>query len=416
MASISGYYGSGSVFETTNHGRHVWRASRPLEHVEGGRRFITGTGPTREAALRALENNIKKRIAIGPTERIKHTPTVSEFTETWLQRGGIQASTKKKQLSDLRTHILPAVGKWELGQLTHETLQPLVTELTEKHSAGWHALTTFRGMLSYAVQQEVIKTNPLKSFTIGRKKVAARDADEKYITPRTNIYWRLMGKISDPNNPYHDVFPLFLIAGLGLRPSEALGLEWSCVRQLNAAGKASIEVRQQLARHDPEIEGISGYYIKNTTKNKKVRVIPLPEPWRKALLEQKRKNIHSIGGEWSNDLVFLRPSGRHWLRQGMSKQWHEMLREYTASSTAPAAVKDWRLYYIRHTAVSLLTEDSTASMTAGVVGNSAQITESVYKHLMADAMREAMNKYEKRTVSQYLKEEAELMNGKDAEE
>ena len=416
MASISGYYGSGSVFETTNHGKRIWRASRPLEHAEGGRRFITGTGPTREAALKALEHNIKQRIAKGPTERTKHTPTVIEFMETWLQRDGIQASTKKKQLSDMRTHILPAVGKWELGALTHETLQPLVTELTEKNSAGWHALTTFRGLLSYAVQQEVIETNPLKTFTIGRKKVAAREDDDKYITARTNIYWRLMGRIEKPESPYHDAFPLFLIAGLGLRPSEALGLEWSCVRQLNTAGKASIEVRQQLARHDVEIEGVSGYYIKDTTKNKKPRIIPLPEPWRKALLEQKRKNIHSISGEWSKDLVFLKPSGRHWLRQGMSKQWHEMLREYTASSTAPAAVKDWRLYYIRHTAVSLLTEDSTASMTAGVVGNSAQITESVYKHLMADAMREAMDKFEQRTVKIYLKEEAALIKNGDAKE
>jgi hypothetical protein len=41
MVSISGYYGSRSVFETTNHGKHIWRASRSLD-AKDGRRFITG--------------------------------------------------------------------------------------------------------------------------------------------------------------------------------------------------------------------------------------------------------------------------------------------------------------------------------------------------------------------------------------
>jgi integrase len=416
MTSISGYYGSGSVFEVVNNGKHVWRAVKPLQSVDGRRRFITGTGDTRDAALRALEKNTQKRITQQITPRHKATPTVSEYMETWKQRDEVQASTKKKQLSDMRNHIIGPLGNVQLSRLDQQTLQPIVTDLTEKHSAGWHALTTLSAMLGYAVKQGIIPANPMRAFTIERKTTAVKDDDDKYITPRTNIYWRLMARLAKPENVHHDEYPMFLIAGLGLRPSEVIGLTWDCISQLNAKGKASITVKQQLARHVKEVEGITGYYLKDITKNKKKRTIPLPEPWRKALIEEKRKNRKGFQGEWSTNLVFLKPSGRHWLRQGFSTEWHRILKEYTADSNAPAAVKDWRVYFIRHTAVSLLTRDASSALTADIVGNSAEITESIYRHAMQEAMGEAMQKFEKRTVERYLKDEHDLIeNGTDDE-
>jgi hypothetical protein len=68
---------------------------------------------------------------------------------TWLQRGGIQASTKKKQLADMRTHILPTMSGREfrnthtrdlatLGNGTHRRTHPIALMPKPKDSAHDH--------------------------------------------------------------------------------------------------------------------------------------------------------------------------------------------------------------------------------------------------------------------------------------
>ena len=414
MVQISGYYGSGSVFTVKNNGKLAYRAVKPLEPVNGKRRFITGSGPTREAAIRSLERNIQRRIARGSTVRYHHTPTVEEFmTDKYLKRDGIEASTLKKVRSDLVNHVIPVVGDMELGQLTKDNLTPLVTDLRQPGSAGWHAIKTFKALLNYAVEMGIIEESPLKNIKNPKAPPAVRDDDDRYIKPRTAIYWTIIQNLKEPDYPSHDLYPLFMTASLGLRPSELIGLTWDCLYLLNVKGKATLTVKQQLAQHDANIEGISGYYIKPLTKNKKKRTIPLPEPWRLALVEQRSKNIKASDGEWSQQLVFLRPNGRHWTRQAYTETWHQLLKAFANSlpedirQAMPKAMMEWRVYYIRHMAVSLLTQDTSAKTTSEIIGHSERIDEAIYQHTMSDAMKEAMNLYEQRTVDQWLKDEQE---------
>ena len=88
---------------------------------------------------------------------------------------------------------------------------------------------------------------------------------------------------------------------VGLRAGEALGLTWDNVRGLGHDEGIDLDIRQQLARHDPKAEdGQRGYYIKRQTKTKQRRIVPLNAPYARALMHwmTKHANGASISDAW----------------------------------------------------------------------------------------------------------------------
>jgi hypothetical protein len=78
-----------------------------------------------------------------------------------------------------------------------------------------------------------------------------------------------------------------------------LGLTWDCVNGLNRKGGASLTIKQQLQRRN---EG--EWFITPRTKNNRSRTIPLPELWRRALLDEKSKG-RLARAKRAKDLIWL---------------------------------------------------------------------------------------------------------------
>ncbi|AZN30394.1 hypothetical protein EJO69_08815 [Flaviflexus salsibiostraticola] len=391
--------GEGSVFQTKNNGQLVWCASSTYWH-EGKRRFVRGFGATPQQAIANRSKNLSQRVSKRPVERRTGT-SATTLLNLWLSAldGTVGPETLRKYRRDLEIHILPHLKGETIETLTEERCHKLFySDLnTIGTSARKHAYRTFRGMLNFAVKRRLIEASPLHFVPEPQHTSVVEQSDTKWINKRISIAKGLLRWIGQPENPYHDVYPLFLMLFLGLRRAEILGLEWSCANQLTRKGHASIVIKQQLSRHEKH-SGQTGYYIKPTTKSKKARSIRLPERWRLALIEEKKKQRRSTA--ISSDLIFVRPNGSPWTYKTFYDTYYEVLTAYINHKRDHPKPLDEsetiRPHAIRHLCASILFDEGVSlEVVQEILGHSDRAMTLHYTHLTRNSKTKAAASLEK---------------------
>lgn len=136
----------------------------------------------------------------------------------WLTSRNDEATTKARDDSIMRNHVLPQWGTWPLARIDHLSVQTWVTELGTRRSpatvAEAHRLAS--AVFKSAIQNKLITTNPCEGVRLPRRR--KQDHDDRVID-RNDVLTRLL-----PAAPERYRAIIATAAGTGLRWGEAAGL------------------------------------------------------------------------------------------------------------------------------------------------------------------------------------------------
>ena len=371
------------------------------------RKRITGTGRTAQIAQQNLDKSLErfyKKQALSdagvvPKTRSRTGLTVEEYFILWhseMKPDEVSKTMRDKHLANLRNHVIPYVGHLYLNDLEYTDLRKLFDDLAEKPKAGKGLDTnekhfssnglrnihrTLNAALNGAVKRGMIKVNPLAAIKA-----------PKYVQPKENISYmlnitlgmfRAMKKKGDKR-----AFNHFMLALMGLRRGERLGLSWSLIR-LNGPSPKLI-IRDQMSRVSGE-----GLHIKFNTKNGVEREVALVEPFLSVLNELKeyrkfQKRLPGFKPEPEfEDLVFLQDNGKPYDLNQDNDLWRETLEKYNTSNTYI------RGHALRHVAATYMGDLGVAEEVAmAIFGHQSEAIHHYYKRITEKNQRTQMNKVE----------------------
>jgi integrase len=325
-----------------------YRATRDIENPDDPtkRKQITGTGRSPKEAQdrlnRSLERFYKKKglseAGIVQKSRRGGSQTLSEYFEEWhsgLRPERVSPTLNLKYKQHFNNHILPHVGNVYLEDLNYKLLQKLFyetlpakrkvkggVELDEPLLSSNACLNIYRTLntaLKVAVKMQKIPVNPLGLVDTPR-----------YIPPKENIpqighlVEYMFKKMAEADDPLHDHF---LLALLGLRKAERLGLTFSAVVLTGSSPK--ITIKSQLQR----VSG-QGLILKPATKSGKDRTVALIDPWLSCLkrMQQVRKRQLKLPDfkpePQFEDLVFLKDNGKPYDLNVDNDLWNSVVAKY----------------------------------------------------------------------------------------
>lgn len=163
---------------------------------------------------------------------------------------------------------------------------------------------------------------------------------------------------------YHDF--IFTLIHLGLRPSEAIGLQW---RHIDLE-RGEVTISESLSR-SPDGRGGNGARVRKETKTGSVRTLSLT-PSMLAMLQGRKSSDTS-----PDNLVFTTPSGGAIDDHVFSQRVWKSICERAGVAYRPP-------YNCRHTLLSHLIEDGGSLIQAAAVAGHADATmvASVYGHMI----------------------------------
>ena len=306
--------------------------------------------------------------------------------------GGVKPRTAHIYKSDIRLHILPALGAVRLEALNAPMIQAFYNamgEPSEQNPEGLSAKTVknVHGVLHKALQQAVLigylRYNPADACIpprIKRKKI--KPFDDAQITA---FLTAIQG------NRFETLFILTLFTGM--REGEVLGLTWDCIDF--HTGIISVEKKMQLHQD----KGSKGYELV-PPKNGRSRTIAAAQTVLARLQQQRRWQIQQkllLGSDWQNPeyLVFTNEFGTHLTKPTVYREYKRIV----AAIGCPNA----RFHDLRHSyAVAAIRAGDDIKTVQGNLGHAtAAFTLDVYGHVTDQMKRESADRMERfiRTVS-----------------
>ena len=368
-----------------------WQASREVPAAalpEGSeRKRITGSGSTPIEAWRRCNANYDA--FLRGERRRGRTPVSPRVTlqilfEEWQatnEAGAVSPVMARKYQGYFVNHLLPHIGDRSIGSLTEADLTALFHRtLTEKQnpktgkrllseSARRNIYMAMSGCLQFAVRSRYLTENPLSNVRAPRKTVPNDDLDSAL-----DAVDQILNIIQGNNNPDE---ARHLLAFLGLRRSERLGLCWPDVQGLDS-DTPTLRVRQQLSR-DPSTGRL---VLKPHTKNGKDRSIALAEPFTGALrrLKARQERLKSSGElmqpqvEYA-DMLFLQSNGYPIDQNDDNDDWRALL--------ATAGVPHFRAHLIRHITATMLAKQPNVPIATvmSILGHSTRAMTIYYAHV-----------------------------------
>ena len=391
----------GSVFNISVNGEEKWRATHTLFMDENNRAVqVSGTGSTREEAIRRREENRQKRLVkLGelPNSAVKPnrkdaSRTIAEGLREWidwksrqtLRSQKITLNVEAQYRTLIEKHLIPAIGTRALRALTKNDVETLIfTTLPRKKKANGERLLgesrmrtlqlMFRSMLNWAVDRKYIVENPMNGVQIVDKprSAASRQNLDK-------MYW-VTYRLANVLNGHPDEARWLFTFLLAIRQSERLGLTWSCFRNLDKKGAlATVEIKQQLDVHPVTKK----QYIREETKTaSSQRIIPLDDRLVSVIKAYKKiQDSWKKSGNWHpleglDDLVFTSATGKPIRHQTDNKHWRLLLEQH--------GIPYMQQHTMRHLAISLMVSNGAPiEIVRAIAGHSDEVlTRAVYLHL-----------------------------------
>jgi integrase len=372
----------------------------------GKRKRITGTGRTAQIAQKNLEKSVAryyKNQALSdadiPLKARKRTGmTLEEYFILWhseMNPDDISKTMRDKHIANLRNHVIPYIGNVYLNELEYKVLKELFEETlkykrkvvngveTSHLHFGPNGLRnihrTLNSALNGAVTRGLIRINPLKAV----KAPTYQQPDENipHMLNTTLGMFKAMKRDGDDWSFNH-----FMLALMGLRRGERLGLSWSSVNL--TAPNPTLKVQDQMSRVSGE-----GLHIKNATKNKKTRTVALVEPFIQVLKELKayRKTQKKMPGfqpepEFA-DLVFLQDNGKPFDLNKDNDLWRAVEKKYNNSKTY---IRGHALRHVAATYMGELGVDEEVAM--AIFGHHSESIHHYYKRITSKQQAVQMSK------------------------
>jgi integrase len=372
--------------------RSVWIAQYRIDEVDqvgNVRRILRKEvlGSTQELKTRRLaQRELAKRL-----ERINsfsyqpgRTATLAQFVESW--RENVLAlrkpSSAKAAESHLRVYLIPKLGNLRLEELTHETIQQLVSLISRRTAR--HTILNVVGTLS-----GILKSARAYGYTCGNFSRDALVLPALRITKQPRFFsamevTRILSAVTE--EPYRTMFSVAALTGL--RAGEICGLSVDSVK----LDHKSIAVTQ------------SAWYgrLQAPKSMSAVRTIPIPDILCKVFRAYLR--------EWKPNparLLFATRTGRpHTANKVVQRKLWPILD----SLKIPRA----GLHAFRHAASTLLIDlGATPATVQAQLGHSdPRITLSAYSHTVDKSQREAVERLARILIPKDAKAVAATSAGK----
>jgi integrase len=293
--------------------------------------------------------------------------TLAEFVQQWWEleaTARLERATLKSYTSHWNRHVLPRLGHLQLRQITPLVLTNYRASL-EREGVGpetiRRTLVLLQSILARAVEWQRIGTNPVKAV---RKPRTSRRRAVLPLAPQA--IEAIRGHMLDRGR--RDGATLVSLLGYaGLRPEEALALQWRHVRE------RTVLIEQAVS--DGELKG--------QKTNRPPRTVDLLEPLKHDLAEWWIASHRSAGS------AFLFPGAtpdRPW-RDHDYRNWRK--RQFQPAAEA-AGLTGARPYDLRHSFASLMLHEGRIGVVdlASQLGHSPTMTLNTYGHVIAE-LREA---------------------------
>jgi integrase len=211
-----------------------YRDAEGVQRLRGGFQTKTDAGEWIDDKVDEVEA-LRNGERLAPSE----IPTVTEFVERFLETHEVDPATTDKLRYELK-HATREFGDKRLDQLRTPDLAAWRAKLPER--SRHQLFRSFRQVLEQAVTWQLIDRNP--SDRIRNRRVKLDENREI----RPFVSWEEVESIAAELLPVYRALPVFL-AGTGMRPEEALALEWRDIDKTNAV--ASIERVHSQGRTKP---------------------------------------------------------------------------------------------------------------------------------------------------------------------
>lgn len=337
---------------------------------------VTAMGRSEQESRRLAKEKIKALpIYDGSLVPAAAKLTTGEFLTDWItkkHKTSIAATTYRRYVSLINTHIIPALGAIKLQAITKNHVNALMLQMRENGQSArsqQQARAVLSAAFESAMEDDLVASNPvLKSRTI--------TLDTSQIHPFTlPEVQTLLAKTTGVQMQAR----VRMATLYALRQGEALGLQW---KDIDFA-KKTVFVWQQIQK----IEGT--YQFVKLKSEDSIRTLEIDDETMAALKAHKvKQNMDrlAMGNKWDDqDLVFTTPIGKPIDCKTDYRQWHRAL------SHAGLPIK--RLHDARHTAATLLFDQGVdIEVIRRFMGHSSVLlTSRTYVHHSARQMRGVAN-------------------------
>lgn len=308
--------------------------------------------------------------------------TVGRWLESWLVEytGDVKPYTKRAYTTNIKNHIIPAMGALRLEKLTPLQVQKFYNEcMREPKSLKPKTVKNIHGVLHSALKQAVmnglIRSNPTESCTIPR-------IERMEIKPFDDVAEKSFLKAIE-GDKYERLFIVDLYTGM--RKGEILGLRWSDID----FDQGTITIARQL-----QVEPFKGgrYYLA-PLKNDKERIIT-PAPYVMQILRDQRRHQNEArllaGSAWNEGdipgLVFTNEIGKHLCHQTIGTRYKKLVKA--------AGLPDARFHDMRHSyaVAAIRAGDDIKTVQSNLGHHSAAFTLDTYAHATAQMKKESADR------------------------
>ena len=303
----------------------------------------------------AFDDEIRRRRRLGDLVGFAGAnETLNHYVaETWAKTHAVTLAPKtaKHYASLYDLHIEPYLGELKLTELSPDVIARWQADRVADGAGRvsiLQGLDLLGGILQRAVEGGRLGRNPVR---LVRRIARPRRKEVKPLAPATVEAMRAA-------SGSRDATLLSVLAYAGLRPQEALALQWGDVRLRTLLVQRAVSLGQE-----------------KDTKTRAHRTVRLLAPLREDLLSWQLRS----GRPGEDALVFPGPEGRLW-----SKTTYDNWRKRAFDRACKAAkVVNATPYALRHSFASLLIHEGRSVMyVARQLGHDARLTLTTYGHVM----------------------------------
>ena len=142
--------------------------------THNGKRTSRKVGDKKAAEVVASTISAKLQLGEFGFEEPQKAPTFKEHAELWLSLPhDWKESTRENYLNNLNIHILPVLGSMSINDIKRKDLKSF---FDKKYAEGLNLNTIklirapINGVLTYAVESELIESNPMRDLSLKYKK------------------------------------------------------------------------------------------------------------------------------------------------------------------------------------------------------------------------------------------------------
>lgn len=352
----------------------------------GKRRYVSqeveGTYRQAEQALTKMYASMDSGTFVEPSKL-----TLSGYLTGWLKGRSQVLSPKSYRDYDhlIKKNIAPYIGHVALSKLTALDIQRCYGSLLSDRKLSSRTVrythAVLSSALSRAVALNVLLRNPAELVELPKRDRQGSAASALTFEETA----KFLNHNQQSGDRLHALWRLLLTAGL--RPQEALALQWSDIAD------ASVTIRRALVESTPGC-----WTIGETKTEDSVRRVTLSQETLDALIRHKATYggggrtkgaiVGTIGPSQDSVLIFCTKTGHHFDPRNIRRAWKAAL--------ANAEVREVRLYDARHTAVSqYLSLTGNPRETADRFGHAdPAMTLRVYSHTLPSVAATGPSKVE----------------------